>query len=316
MGIKLLNTFIKQKCNKGIDLIKIEELRGKTIVIDTSIYLYRYIGENNLIDNFYLMITLFKINNITPIFIFDGKPKDNKRDMLTKRSEQKRIAQEEYDKLLDKYNNEKDIDKRKELEMNIGIIGKKITRVNWGHIDEVKELMDNYGINYIVAPHEADELCVKLVLNGTAYGCMSEDMDMFVYGCPVVLRYISLINRTVVRYNLKIILEELDITLEDFRYLCILSGTDYNITTQTIFNNYQKYIKYNSSREDNYIEYINKIYTDIDIATIIGTYYTFDIYDKEYEYLDIYDHYKIDNKEVKELELREILERNNFIFLD
>ena len=53
---------------------------------------------------------------------------------------------------------------------------------------------------------EADELCAKLVVK-KAFACLSEDMDMFVYGCPKVLRYLSLLNETVVVYTQKDMLD-------------------------------------------------------------------------------------------------------------
>ena len=58
---------------------------GKTVVIDTSIYLYRYNSNNELFENFYSMLTLFKLNKITPLFIFDGKPPPEKYDKLNER---------------------------------------------------------------------------------------------------------------------------------------------------------------------------------------------------------------------------------------
>ena len=57
---------------------------------------------------------------------------------------------------------------------------------------------------------------------------MSEDMDMFVYGCPKVLRYLSLLKSTVVIYDLKGILRTLKLTHNNFKQICVLSGTDYN----------------------------------------------------------------------------------------
>jgi 5'-3' exonuclease len=60
------------------------------------------------------------------------------------------------------------------------------------------------------------------------WGCLSEDTDLFVYGCTNVLRYFSLLNHTVVLYNTKKILEELNLTQDEFRELCVVSGTDYS----------------------------------------------------------------------------------------
>jgi len=74
MGIQYLNSFLKRNTNEhSIKKLKLNDLYGKTIVIDTSIYLYRFLAEEALLDNMYTMLSLFKYYNIAPIFVFDGK---------------------------------------------------------------------------------------------------------------------------------------------------------------------------------------------------------------------------------------------------
>tara|TARA_B100001094_G_C18144603_1_gene779914 strand:- start:499 stop:1461 length:963 start_codon:yes stop_codon:yes gene_type:complete len=319
MGIKMLNQFLRNTCDGNINIINLSSLAGKTIVIDTSIYLYRYISEGNLIENFYYMISLFKHNNIRPIFIFDGKPKEIKKHVIEQRNTHKIKAEEEYNKLIDTLSNKKltYIDKIR-IEEEIFKIKRRMIRVRWEHIDSVKCLMDAYGINYIVAPHEADELCVRLVVSGIAYGCMSEDMDMFAYGCPIVLRYLSLINSTVVIYDLNKLLNLLEMNLTDFKYLCILSGTDYNNNMTNIYVYYKLYLKYKKQRvKIPYLEYIIDSSSDkLDIENIVKLYYMFDIYNRSYNYLSIYDDYKYVDKELDMCKLNDILKGESFIFLD
>jgi 5'-3' exonuclease len=86
MGIKNLNRFLRDNCKKkSIYKASLKDLRGKTIVIDTSIYLYKFLGENALMENMYLFISTLLDNDITPIFIFDGKPPPEKREILLER---------------------------------------------------------------------------------------------------------------------------------------------------------------------------------------------------------------------------------------
>ena len=66
------------------------------------------------------------------------------------------------------------------------------TSINKGEIEEVKKLIKLFGLSYVTADGEADEICAKMVISNQAYACLSEDTDLFVYGCPRVLRYISL----------------------------------------------------------------------------------------------------------------------------
>ncbi len=69
---------------------------------------------------------------------------------------------------------------------------------------------------------------------------------MFVYGCNRVFRYLSLFNRTCIYYNLSDILKSLNLTLDEFKMLCIISGTDYNVDTNdfTIYETIKLYRKY------------------------------------------------------------------------
>ena len=82
MGINGLNIWLRKNTKSGIGEIFISDLNGKTIVIDISIYLYRFKSENNLIDGLYEMLLLLLSHNIKPIVIFDGKPPDEKKEVL------------------------------------------------------------------------------------------------------------------------------------------------------------------------------------------------------------------------------------------
>jgi 5'-3' exonuclease len=92
MGIKYLNQFLKDNASNSIKLCRLSELSGKKIAIDISIYMYRFASDNSLIENMYLMLSVFRNYNIIPIFIFDGKPPVEKRELLKKRKEDKQEA--------------------------------------------------------------------------------------------------------------------------------------------------------------------------------------------------------------------------------
>jgi flap endonuclease-1 len=99
MGIKYLNKYLQANCSKSIKQISLNDLRDKKIVIDTSIYLYRFLGENALLENFYLMISIFREYNIIPLFVFDGKPPKEKTELLEKRKNDKKEAELKYKEL-------------------------------------------------------------------------------------------------------------------------------------------------------------------------------------------------------------------------
>ena len=84
MGIKHLNRFFRNTIPNSMKFVSIAELSGKKIAIDISIYLYKYVSDGNLIENIYLMLSIFTHYNIIPIFIFDGKPPNEKKECIQK----------------------------------------------------------------------------------------------------------------------------------------------------------------------------------------------------------------------------------------
>ena len=60
MGPRGLNQFLKINNPNGINEVSLSDFTGKTIVIDASIYLYRFNTNNELIENLYIMICMLK----------------------------------------------------------------------------------------------------------------------------------------------------------------------------------------------------------------------------------------------------------------
>jgi 5'-3' exonuclease len=230
MGIKLLNKFLKENCKShdSIYTIHMAKLQGKCIVIDVSIYLYKYESDNTLIESIYTMISIFRHYNITPIFIFDGVAPTEKKELIDVRLQKKRIAEHEYYKLKKmSHGSSVTTFEKNEIEEQMNSLKKKFVYMNKNKINKIKLLFDYYGMTYIDAPGEADQLCAWLVINQFAWACLSDDTDMFVYGCNRVLRYFSLINHTAVLYDYDNILKELKVQHDVFKEICVLSGTDY-----------------------------------------------------------------------------------------
>ena len=236
MGIRYLNNYLREKCPNSINVMHMSNLSGKKIAVDISIYLYKYEADDVLLENMYQMVSIFRYYNITPIFIFDGKPPPEKRALLNKRKEDKKVAQQEYDTLKNSLENNTACDdsEKQDIINTMDQLKKQFVNINRDKIELIKSLIRAYGLTYYDAPGEADELCALLVLKKIVWACLSEDMDMFVYGCSRVLRYFSLINHTIVLYNMKAILEDLSMSQTEFKEACVLSGTDYNVHANTL----------------------------------------------------------------------------------
>lgn len=256
MGIRHLNGFFRDNCKNSITQIHLRNLRNKKIVIDISIYLYKFMSDGALLENIYLMISIFRHYNIKPLFVFDGPPPKEKLPLLSLRKEAKKNAERTISELNKEMNEEEDYKTQQELREQIDELKKKCVKIHSRDINNVKALMESYGVQYIVAPGEADELCAQLVINDEAYACISEDMDMFVYGCPRVLRYFSILKKTCIMYNFKQILQELQITATEFRHICICSGTDYSEEHVPLYKILSKFKKYRKKNNDSSVDFI------------------------------------------------------------
>lgn len=230
MGIKHLNQFVKRECPGAIKTVTFDDLAGKVVVVDANIYMYRFTADQALLENMYTMIKLFQMRDIVPIFIFDGKPPDEKRNLLNKRQHLKRIAEMHYNQVKTSM----DLTccrPTPDDEHLLKVLKRRFIRLQDADFERVKTLMRALGVNYIVAPGEADAMCAQMVLKRKAHACVSDDTDMFVYGCPRVLRHLNLLDETFTMYDMSQILNILGITLTEFRQICVVSGTDYNCMT-------------------------------------------------------------------------------------
>jgi flap endonuclease-1 len=325
MGIKHLNNFLRTECVDSINVISIAELSGKKIAVDISIYMYKYESNEALIENMYIMLTVFRQYNIIPIFIFDGKPPTEKKALLQKRREDKKEAEKEYNVLKEKLemNNNANEDDKQEILANMDLLKKQFIYISREKIEQVKNLIRAYGATYCDAPGEADELCAMLVLKNKVWACLSEDMDMFVYGCTRVIRYLSLFNRSAVLYDMKGILENLCITQKELREICVLSGTDYNIqtcnnkskNTPNLCETLKLFNKYKKETLNTKIEFyewlkINSDYiTDYEILKNI-----YDIFDFKKTNLISFEKIKITNGPIDNENIKNILKTDGFIF--
>lgn len=247
MGVKKLNRFLMDNCSKrAIHKIHLSELKNKTVTIDTSIYLYKFMSENALMENMYLFISILNKYNITPIFVFEGKPPPEKKELLAQRRQEKNEAKKKYMDCMNTLKVETSDEKKEELLFEMEGLKKQFIKVKDDDICKVKNLMDCYGITYYDSPGEADILCSYLVKKNKAWACLSDDMDMFLYGCNRIIRHISLLNHTVVYYDMTEILKDLELDEKTFRDIMVLSGTDYNINSNTcLFQTIRWYYEYN-----------------------------------------------------------------------
>lgn len=185
--------------------------------------------ENKLLENMQELLTVLDEYHIKPLFVFDGKPPPEKAAVMVHRKGEKQRAIVVRSDIVQKLQRDDICQATKDTMMvEYNRLKRRSVTITRSMIQNVKDLLVKAGVTYYNAPNEADELCASLVLGKKCWACMSDDMDMFVYGCNYVIRDVDIVNRTAVLYDLQQILADLNITYDNFKRVCIISGTDYN----------------------------------------------------------------------------------------
>jgi len=248
MGIKNLKKIIQKHAPNAIS--DKPSLYNRKIAIDSSIllYKYRYMYQE---DNFHIQGFLYKVielleRGVIPIFIFDGKPPDAKKNTLDKRNDTRVKMKERIEELTTLRNNinvdqkidvyefindedetnveeNEQIKEIKKLNNQIRNIEKNILIVKKFHSDQVMEFLECLGIPFLQAISESEETCAYLQKKGLVDYVVSEDTDSLTFGATKVIFGDKL-------YDLEIILKDLELTYDSFIDLCILCGCDYTST--------------------------------------------------------------------------------------
>lgn len=226
-------SFINNNSPNACKNTHVKSLMNKTIVIDASMLLYQFKIKNKLISNLFLLCTTFRYYNITPIFVFDGKPPKSKESSIEMRKTKKEKFYKEYKDIEQQLNNNHDnVSKNtksmsvSELKKKMNILKSKCTYITKVDIENVKQLFNLYGIHWIQSVGEADVVCAYL-MEKNVYAVMSDDTDMFGFGCKNVIRSYNITTNTFDMYSLSRILNDTELTKDEFSHLCSLCKTDY-----------------------------------------------------------------------------------------
>ena len=237
MGVSLGNIVPKQE----IELIT---LSGKKIAIDAYNNLYQYLtiirdrmtGEplkdssgrvtSHLSGLLYRTSSLIE-TGIKPIFVFDGKPPDFKKNTIEKRQRAKEIAREKWKEALE----------RGEAAIKYAQASTKLTAEM---IEDSKKLLDVMGIPYLTAESEGEAQCAFMCAQKKVDLSGSQDFDSLLFGSPLLVRNLSITGKKKIPnkdmyievkpeiLELNQVLSSVGITREQLIIIGLLVGTDYN----------------------------------------------------------------------------------------
>lgn len=241
MGIKRLNNFLENydalKYHNNIgdfirsfknDGYQYFNTRNNPFVIGVDLMLYAHKYEyscDSIYPGFLNQILNFMSNQIIPIYIIDGTAPVEKADIINSRNQKKDKINEKITNLKNKLNDEllNDNDKNQILK-KIKKLGKSNINITSEHINNLMTMFDIFHIPYIRANGEADNMIATLYKKNVIDACLSEDMDILVFGCKKMIKFKS---NKIIEYDLDYILDKLQLKYNKFIQLCILFGCDY-----------------------------------------------------------------------------------------
>lgn len=236
----------------------LSEFKGSVVVIDAIYQIYKYCiairnsGDDMVNSQGKMKSHLFAIfnfstyllrNGLVPVYIFDGRSPDLKRETLSMRKKRKVQAMEDCYELHhdDSLNSNISSDDDEYIKSF-----KKSFKVEDIHYLECQALLTAMGIPWFQAPEEADSQCAALSNLKEVCGVISEDSDILVFGGKKLFKQLSPKKKTLQEISLESVLEEMknkaniyyqnnnictrvnEFKYNDFINFSILMGCDYN----------------------------------------------------------------------------------------
>jgi len=225
--------------------LKLQELASKVVAVDAYNTIYQFLsiirgptgeplandkGEitSHLSGLFYRNANLL-MENIKPIYVFDGKANELKMAEIRRRSQLKKEATEKYQLAIEEGRME---DARK-YSTRTAVLTDKM-------VEESKKLISYLGIPYIQAPSDGEAAAAYLTKREVAFAAASQDYDSILFGAKRLVRNLAISGkRKVPNRNVYVevepeifehdrVLREIGLTSEQLVDVGILIGTDFN----------------------------------------------------------------------------------------
>ena len=225
--------------------LKLSELADRVVAIDAYNTIYQFLsiirgptgelltnskGEvtSHLSGLFYRNANLM-MDNIKPIYVFDGKANELKRAEIEHRNKLKKEAAQKYQLAIEEGRME---DARK-YSTRTAVLTDKI-------VEDSKKMLSYLGIPYIQAPSDGESAASYLTRQDMAFAVASQDYDSILFGAKKLVRNLAISGKrkvpsrkTYIDIEPEIlehdkVLHETGLTHEQLVDVGILIGTDFN----------------------------------------------------------------------------------------
>ncbi|MCQ2971880.1 MAG: flap endonuclease-1 [archaeon] len=227
MGVKIKDIIEPER-------ITFKDLEGRTIAIDAFNTLYQFLAiirqrdgtplldrEGNVTSHLsgilYRNASIIE-KGIKPIYVFDGQAPQEKSETQEARRQVRAEADAKWKEAL-KVGDEATARK----------YAMRSTKMSPYIIESAKELLTLMGIPYIEAYGEGEAQATYMVRKGDAWAVGSQDYDCLLFGARRVIRNLTNSSKKSLEfYDLKKVLNQLNITQEELVDMGLLIGTDFN----------------------------------------------------------------------------------------
>jgi len=249
MGIKDFYKFLRNKYPECFNFKSYSEFTYKKIAIDMMnlIYIYKARDDKEWITNILKFMIKLRKQFIHPICVFDGvshplkeatvKKRREEREKGKLRTENLKLELESYKEGKEMGENLKKFVEKKGQDLNISNISSLEENIQKTHknymisfteeeILILKKLLEKLGLDVITAENDAEAHCSYLSASDQVETVLSNDSDVFFFGCKNVLFKFSEEGGFFIKFE--DILKKLEIDKEQFIDICLLCGTDFN----------------------------------------------------------------------------------------
>src|SRR5215831_10256931 len=239
MGVLLTPNIIKQP-------LKLDDLRGKRLAVDTNGELYQFLALIRLRDGsplrdshgritshlsglFYRTTRLMTDYELELVFVFDGKPPSLKLEEIARRRSIKERYDAEHASAIEAGDFAKAYSK--------ATMTSRLTREM---ANEARQLLTLMGLPVVQAPSEGEAQASHMAKKSNVWAAASKDYDCLLFGAPRLLRFLTISGKeflpskaafraiTPELIDTATLLDHYKITREQLIDAAMLVGTDFN----------------------------------------------------------------------------------------
>ena len=240
MGVTKLGDLFAER-----QTVSFDQFSDKSIAFDGNNILYQFLtrirqSDGSLLTDEYGNVTshlsglLYRVTRIIEsgikiVFIFDGKPPEEKAKEILKRKTKKKEADVAYQEALDR--GDMVLAQR---------YAQRTARLTSPMIKDASRLLDLMGVPVVHALSEGEGQAAYMAKNGDVYASCSQDYDSLLFGTPRLLRNLTVSGKRKLPgkniyvevkpelIDLEHSLKVIDLTHDQIIDIAILLGTDFN----------------------------------------------------------------------------------------